>query len=177
MPAQDIKPDTLKNEPDLNEILLTWKSPSHPFKRRDRMFYQTIAAIVFLLVMIVFFMNDFMLIGVIIAIAFVAYAVTSVPPVEVEHKVTRLGLENAGQFFRWADLGAFWFERKWGYTSLVIQTRISFPAQIRAVVEKLSEEQVKKVMGKYLLFLEKPPKTVVDSFSEWLSNKIPLETN
>lgn len=166
---------SLKNQPDLNEILLSWKSPSHPFKKRDKIFFQTVAGVTFLLIVIVFFLREFMLIGVILSIAFVVYAISSVSPVEVEHKMTPLGFENAGRLFRWIELSAFWFEERWGYKVLVIQTRLSFPIQVRAVLKEVSEEKVKDIIGKYLLYLEKPPKTWTDNVSDWLSKKIPLE--
>src|SRR3989304_9772352 len=105
MPA-DTASSVLKDRPDLNEILLSWKGPSHPFKKRNKIFYQTVAALTFLLVVIVFFLREFMLIGVILSITFVVYAISSVPPVEVEHKITPLGLENAGRLFRWIELAA-----------------------------------------------------------------------
>ncbi len=165
----------LKNQPNLNDILLSWKSPSHPFKKRDRVFYQTVAALTFLMVVIVLLLHEFMLIGVILSLTFVVYAISTVPPVEVEHKITPLGFENAGRFFRWVELVAFWFEEKWGNKTLVMQTRIPFPGQVRAVLKDTSEDKIKGVMGKYLFFLEKPPKSFVDNFSDWLSRKIPLE--
>lgn len=174
MTAQN-KPSSLKDKPDLNEVLLSWKSPSHPFKKRNRIFYQTVAALTFLLVVIVFFLHEFMLIGVILSIAFLVYVISTVPPVQVEHKITPLGFENAGRLFRWMELYAFWFEEKWGYKTLVIQTRLPFPAQVRAVVEEVTTEKVREVIGKYLLFWEKPPKSLTDNFSEWLNKKIPLE--
>lgn len=163
---------------DLNEILLSWKSPSHPFKKRDKVFYQTVAAITFLLVVIVFFLHEFILIGVILSIAFVVYATSTVEPVEVSHKVTPIGFEHAERMFHWGQCYAFWFEEKWGSEVLVIQTRFAFPAQIRAVlVSDISREEVKDIVGKYLLYLEKPPKSWTDSFSHWLSEKIPLDTS
>jgi len=170
-------PFSPENQPDLNEVLLSWKSPSHPFKKRNKVFYQTVAALTFLLVVIVFFLHEFMLIGVILSIAFVVYAISSVPPVEVEHKVTPIGFENAGRLFHWIELSSFWFEEKWGYKTLVINTRLPFPAQIRAVLGDEKEEKVKEIIGKYLLYLERPPKSWVDSFSDWLNNKIPLEAS
>ena len=167
---------SLKNQQDLNEVLLFWKSPSHPFKKRNRIFYQTVAAITFLLVVIVFFLNEFMLIGVILSIVFVVYVISAVPPVEVEHKVTPLGFENAGRLFRWIELSAFWFEERWGYKTLVFQTHLPFPAQVRAVLsQEVSEHKAKEVIGKYLFHLEKPPKSWTDNFSDWLNKKIPLE--
>jgi len=91
--------------------------------------------------------------------------------------VTPLGFENAGKLFRWMELYAFWFEEKWEYKTLVVQTRLSFPAQIRAVLsEGATKEKAKEVIGKYLLYMEKPPKSWTDNFSDWLSQKFPLET-
>lgn len=166
----------LKNRSDLNEVLLSWKSPSHPFRKRNKIFYQTVAGITFLCVVIVFFLHEFMLMGVILSIGFVVYAITSVPPVEVEHKIMPVGFENAGRIFRWIELYAFWFEKKWDYRMIVFQTRLPFPGQITAVLpSELTDEKVKEIVGKYLLFLEKPLKSWTDSFSDWLSRKIPLE--
>ena len=60
---------------------------------------------------------------------------------------------------------------------MVVQTRLSFPAQIRAVLsEGATKEKAKEVIGKYLLYMEKPPKSWTDNFSDWLSQKFPLET-
>ena len=161
---------------DLNEILLSWKSPSHPFRKRNKVFYQTIAAFTFLSVVIVFFLQEFLLIGVILSIVFVVYIVSSNPPIEVEHKITPLGFRNAGRLFRWAELYAFWFEEKWGDKLLIIQTRLPFPAQLRIVLKDTSEDKIKKVIGKYLPYLEKPLKGWVDNIIDWVNTKIPFET-
>ncbi len=170
------KTAALKDKPNLNEVLLSWKSPSHPFVKRSPVYYQTLAALTFLFVVIVYFFHDYLLIGVILSIAFVVYIVSSVPPVEVKHEITPLGFRNAGRLFRWIELYAFWFEKKWNKEVLVIQTQLATPTQIRAVLENISKEQLKEVVGKYLLYLESPPKTFTDRFSHWLSKKIPLDT-
>ncbi|MCJ7740331.1 hypothetical protein MUP32_03375 [Candidatus Microgenomates bacterium] len=166
----------LSNQPDLNEILVSWTSPAYPFKKRNRIFYQTIAALTLLLVVIVFFLHEFLLIGVILSIAFVVYVISTIPPLETEHRITPLGFDNAGRMFRWIELHSFWFENKWEERVLVIQTRLPFPAQLRAVLREVDEKKLKEIIGKYLLFQEKPPKSLVDNFSEWLSKKIPFES-
>ena len=81
----------LSEKPDLNQILFSWTSPSHPYKKKSKLFYQTVAAFTFLLVVIVFFLHEFLLIGVILSVAFVIYAIYSVPPIQIEHKITPLG--------------------------------------------------------------------------------------
>lgn len=173
-PATD---NYLNIQPNLNEVLLSWKSPSHPFKKRNALFYQTVAAITFLLVVIVFFLNEFMLIGVILSIAFVVYVISTVPPIEVEHKITPLGFDNAGRVYRWIELSSFWFEEKWGYRMLVIHTRLPFPGQVRAVLnDNIPPEKVKELVGKYLQYMNKPIKSWADNVSDWLGKKIPLDS-
>ena len=90
--------------------------------------------------------------------------------------MTRVGVEHAGRVFRWIELAAFWFEEKWEQKILVVQTRLPLPAQLRIVLGDMPQEKIMENIGKYLLFIEKPPKTIVDNLSDWLSKTIPLET-
>lgn len=167
----------LAEKPDLNQVLMEWRSPSHPYKKRSKLFYQTVAAFTFLFVVIVFFLHEFLLIGVILSIAFVVYAIYSVPPITIEHKITPIGIDNAGRLFRWAELAAFWFEEKWGTKIIVIQTHLPFLSQIRAIIEDDKEVNIKQILGKYLLYIEKPPKTFVDHITDWIQDNIPLEAS
>lgn len=170
-------PKAVDYQPNLNEILLSWKSPSHPYVKRSKVFYQTLAAFTLLLCIIAIFFSEYLLILVIISLAFVTYAISALPPVEVEHKVTPLGFENIGRMYKWMELATFWFEEKYGKKVLVVQTRLPFPPQIRAVIVPEAEEQVKNIMSRYLLYSKTPHKTWLDKVSEWLMDKIPLEAS
>lgn len=33
--SEKVNTSSLKNQPDLNEVLLYWKGPSHPFKKKE----------------------------------------------------------------------------------------------------------------------------------------------
>jgi len=166
----------LSEHPDLNKTLFSWKSPSHPYKKRGRIFYQTIAAFSFLMVVIVFFLHEFLLIGVILSISFVVYVISSVPPVEIEHKILPIGFDNAGRVFRWGELSSFWFDKRWKQDILVIQTHYALQPQLQAVIDEKTQEKLKNLLGKYLLYVEKPPKTAVDKMTDWIMEKIPLES-
>lgn len=165
----------LAGKPDLNEVLLSWKAPSHPFKKRDRMFYQTVAALTFLFIVIVFFLQEFLLIGVILSIAFVVYVISTIPPVEVEHKITPLGFSYAGHLYPWAHLESFWFDERWGQKIIVFHNKMSLPTQVRAVLGEVSEAKIKPLIGKYLYHLEKPPKSFIDHVSHWIEHKFPMD--
>lgn len=165
----------IAQQPNLNEPLLVWKSPSHPFKKRDRTFYQTVAALTFLFIVIVFFLREFLLIGVILSVAFVVYVISSIPPIEIEHKITPLGILYGGHLYPWGQLGPFWFEEQHNQKIVVFHNRMNFPGQLRLVLSDVPEAKLKQIVGKYLYFLEKPPKTVSDRLAGWLGKTFPME--
>lgn len=165
-------PVTVVQEP--LKDLLVWKAAERPFKQRDREWYTTIVAIIFLLVVILLFLKEWLLIGVIISIGFLSYVLSSVPPQESENKITTRGVITGGKRFDWAFLGRFWFSQKWGNEILNIETRLNFPRRLMLLLGSTNKDQVKKIVEKYLIF-EKPEKTFIDKASLWLQEKVPLE--
>jgi len=157
------------------ETLLTWKSPSRPFKKREKEFFTTIGAIVFLLAVILVFIKEFLLIGAIIALAFVAYVLATVPPEEIEHKITTLGIDSAGHFYKWEELVNFWFGERWNQPILYITTKKAFPGRLVILTNGQNQEKIKTVLVKYLSFKEKPDKNWMDDAAKWLGEKVPLE--
>src|SRR3990170_8319283 len=110
-----------KNEEKREEIYLEWSSPSRLFKKRDREYFTNIGAIVFLLVIILVFAREFVLIAAVLSIVFLIYVLSTVPPEEIAHRITNLGIESAGHFYPWETLVDFWFEHQWGQTLLVLR--------------------------------------------------------
>lgn len=158
------------------QTLIIWRSPSRPFKKREKEFFTTIGAIVFLLAVILVFVKEFLLIGAIIALAFVAYVLATVPPEEVEHRITTEGLESAGHEYKWEELIAFWFGDKWGQPILLVTTKLRFPGRLVILLGGEDQAKVKEVLSKHLRFIEKPEKNWMDDAAKWLAEKVPLET-
>jgi hypothetical protein len=155
------------------EVLLAWSSPSRLFKRRDKEYFTNIGAIVFLLVIILVFAREFLLIAAVVSIVFLIYVLSTVPPEEVSHRITNLGIESAGHYYRWGELGEFWFEEQWGQVLLVL--RPMFGTRIIILLGAQDKVLVRKLIAEYLPFRENPEKSWVDNASSWLSKKIPLE--
>ena len=155
------------------EVLLTWSSPSRLFKKRDKEYFTNIGAIVFLLIVILVFAREFLLIAAVVSIVFLIYVLSTVPPEDVSHFITNLGVESVGHFYRWEELSEFWFESQWGQTMLVIKPLLGTRIIILLGSQKL--QVVQDIMAKYIPFRETPEKTWVDSAATWLSEKIPLE--
>jgi hypothetical protein len=186
MPAQNQKtePSTLKSETAINQpvqvvkpeplrTLVEWKAPVRPFKKRDREYLTTIGAIVFLLGVILLFLQEWLLIAVIVALVFVAYILSTVSPEETEHKITNRGVITGGKTYRWEELVRFWFTEKWGQKILSLETVVRFPGRLTLLLGEANQEQIKKILSDYLPF-EEPEKTWADNASNWLSRQIPL---
>ncbi len=155
------------------EILLAWSSPSRLFKKRDKEYFTNVGAIVFLLVVILLFAREFLLIAAVVSIVFLIYVLSTVPPEEVEHRITNLGLESAGHFYRWNELVEFWFEEQWGQTMLIL--RPLYGPRIIVLLGSQNQKKIRELLTKYIPFREVPEKTWVDNAASWLSDKIPLE--
>lgn len=157
------------------KTLLSWEAPSRPFRKRNRSYYTTIAILVVLLVLIALLAREFLLIGVLLALAFVSYVLAFVPPHNIPYRISTQGITIGEDFYFWHFLDAFWFKEKEGSKVLHIQTRFRFPAQLMLVIGNQDEEKVKKIVARFLPFVEVPYKTWMEKWSEGLQKHFPLE--
>lgn len=162
-------------QPIPEEELYTWQAPGRLFKRRTREFYTTVAALVFLLSVILFFAKEFLLIGVILAIGFVSYVMASIPPEPIEHTITNKGIRTDNKLFEWGTLGRFWWQEKWHQTYVSIETPGRVPSILILLEGKGKQEEIDAILKKYLIN-EKPQPTWFDNAAKWLQEKVPLES-
>jgi hypothetical protein len=155
------------------EVLLSWKSPSRLFKKRDKEYFKNIGAIVFLLIVILVFAREFLLIAAVVSIVFLIYVLSTVPPEEVEHQITSIGIESAGHYYKWDQLAEFWFEEQWGQGMLIVQPLLG--PRIIILLGDQDRGKVRELIAKHIPFREKPEKSWVDNAATWLSKKVPLE--
>jgi len=158
---------------EYSTVYLSWKSPSRLFKKRDKEFFRNIAAIVFLLLVILFFAREFPLILAVISITFLIYVFATVPPEDILHKITNLGIETGERFYPWETLKEFWFEKQWDKEMVVIVPLVG--PRIMMILDGVSNESVEEIMKRFLPMQEEPRKSFVDNAASWLSKKVPLE--
>lgn len=164
------------SQPTGQKVILTWKSPSRPFKKRDKEFFTTIGAIVFLIAVILFLLKEFLLIGVILALMFVVYVLSTTEPETVEHGITKDGLVYMGQVYKWDELSAFWFTEKWGQTILTVSSKFKRWGRVIILLPKELKEKIKDEIQAHLIFKEIPEKNWMDTAAEWFAKKVPFET-
>jgi len=180
MPAENketetqIKGSLTTGKPEPLKVLLTWRSPSRLFKRLSRERFATIGAIVFLVGIILVFLQQWFLIAVIVALAFFSYILSQVKPEEVEHQITNKGIVTSNKTYLWEQLLRFWFEGEENQTVLLVDGLERMPFRLLLLLGEQKKETVQKLLASYLPE-EKPEKTWIDRSGEWITRQIPLE--
>lgn len=173
-PPVDFSPPTDDGMLQPEQSLIEWQAPSRPFKTRNRQYYTTIGIIVFLICLILFFAGQFLPIAVVIALAFLAYVLSAIPPEKVIHSITTYGIRSDNTLYTWDELGRFWFTEKFGQQILHFETN-RFPGQISLVLTDLDTVALTDALSG-LLVHEKPPMSGFDKAAQWLQDKVPLDT-
>ncbi len=156
------------------KTLISWKSPLRIFKKRDKKHFTNLILVVFIISLVLIFFKEFLLVGVILALVFVAYVNSSVEPPEFEHKITTQGLTSGGHTYLWDELKEFWLVKKDGQTVLNIDTKVRFPGRLFIVLNEGNVEEVKQALSKYISFREQPKITWLDQLTDWFSQKLQL---
>lgn len=158
------------------KILVKWTAPARPYKKRNREYYTTIASIIFLLAVILFLMKEFLLIGVILSTAFLAYVLASIPPENVTHQLNAKGIFTDQKLYSWDDLLFYWTTKKWGFDILHIKTQKAFPGYLILILNPQQKDEIIQILKNKLEF-KQPDTSFVDQASRWLQQKFPLETS
>ena len=99
-------------KPRSEDMVLEWKAPSRPFKKRNRQYHTTVITIALLLSLILFFAGQILTIAVVFAVAFLVYVMSTIPPHAVKNKLTTYGIRIEDNLYYWEELGRFWFDEK-----------------------------------------------------------------
>jgi hypothetical protein len=150
----------------------SWKAPARPFKKRGVEFFTTVAVLAVLTGIILFTIEGFMPVLVIISLVFLIYVLTTVPPDEVEHKITDQGIFFAGRRIAWKNILRFWFTQRFGNDILVLETAM-IPSRVEMVINSQDKEKIAKLLEEKVLYEEVPP-SFLDKVALWFSKRIPL---
>ena len=158
-----------KDEPERD--LVTWTAAARPFKRRDREFYITILAIAGIVGLILFLVEGFMPVVLLVSLIFLFYVLSTVEPERVEYKITNKGVKVAGKLTAWRVLTRYWFSRRFD-SELLIFEEVTIPGRMETVLDPAKKEEIKKALTPYLKEEEAPP-SFLDKAANWFSKKLP----
>lgn len=165
--------ETAQTQVQQEKELVKWMAAERPYKPLDRQMFVTGVVVAILVGVIMLLAGEFMAILVLAAVIFAYYVWSTVPPQQVEYKITTRGIRTSGQLYSWGEMARWWVEEKWGSKLLVVETPVSWPKQLHLVLGE-EETVVREVMGKYLL-MEKPAETGMEKMGRWVGEKFPLQ--
>ncbi len=159
----------VRREPERD--LLTWTAPARPFKRRDRQFYTTVFAIAGIISLILFLAEGIMPVILIVALVFLYYVLSTVPPENIEYKITSKGVKIAGKLTEWQAMSRFCFRERSGSEILVFETFL-IPGRIEIMITPEIKDGLKKEISAYIPY-EEIADSGLDRITNWVAQKLP----
>ena len=159
---------------EAEEVVLEWEAPNRVYKSRTREYYSSIAIIVFLLSVLLYFANQYALIAVTISIGFLSYVFAAVPPTPVINQITTYGVRIGKKLYPWDTLNRFWTTLRFDTTVLHIEHNDQLFRRITLIVPQDIEVDVLSALA-LILPAERPEPTFIERAGEWLQEKFPLE--
>ncbi len=156
---------------ETERVLISWMAPARPFKRRSRDFYITIVAIAIVFGLVLFFVEGWLPVILVISLVFLVYVMSSVEPESIEYKISNQGIKVAGKRTDWRAMTRFWFSKRLGVDLLVIETW-KLPGRLEVVINPELKKEITKEISRFLPHEEVPP-SFLDKASNWLSKKLP----
>lgn len=172
----DVEPKTPTLQDKNPQVVFSWKAPLRAYKRKSAGVLRFYIAVALLLSLIAFFFGERILILPIWATIFLVYVLTITPPPRVVNKITKFGVETAGNTYRWDFLSHFYFIKKFNYHVLVLVSVPPYLAHMYLVIEdKETKIKLTKLLSNYLIFQEKPQRSFTDRAADWLTKLMPDE--
>jgi uncharacterized small protein (DUF1192 family) len=149
--------------------LFRWQSFSRPYTKRNVKWFVYSLLLVATIILVLLFVREFFIIVPVLALAFVAYILATVPPEIIENSITTQGINTAGSSYIWEELDDFWFTQKNGFVMLHADTFLRWPRRLMILINADDKEKIKNILVRYLPYRELPKTTWLDHASEALS--------
>src|SRR5690606_23793490 len=94
--------------------------------------------------------GQFLPIAVVIAVAFLAYVLSAVPPTEANYSLTSYGVRIDGTLYYWEELSRFWIEEVDKQPIIYIEVG-RFPNRLAMLIGESDLDNVKNILGRILL--------------------------
>lgn len=167
--TEEPKPVVAKPEPEKD--LVTWTAPARPFKRRNREFFITVIAMASVAGFVLFLIEGWLPVVLIISLVFLFYVMSTVEPENIQYKITTKGINVGGSTTTWDVMGRFWFAKRFDSELLVVETA-TLPGRLEVIVGSDVKEPIKKAVSDYLVHEEVPP-SYLDKAALWVSKRMP----
>lgn len=157
------------------KLLLDWRAPGRPFKKRGREFYLSVILLTFFIEFILFLVSQYELMLVVLAVVFLGIVLSVVPPKDFYYRVSTEGITMEDHFYLWNELYDFYFKKIGGMDTLFIRTHALLPGELHIPLGKMSSDEVRKALVRFLPYRELVRPTFMEKSADWLTRTFPLE--
>lgn len=112
------------------EVVVEWKGPDRPFRKRGVQFYFNVALIAVVIFLILVFFREYALVAVLFSLLFVGVAMATIPPQIIEYKITNEGIHIANRFYKWDVIRDFWQTTSLRKDVIILPTTLNFPRML-----------------------------------------------
>jgi hypothetical protein len=177
MPGQ---PSPVYYQPAPEQLLLQWVADSRVSIRRSREYYSSLAVIVLLISLILFFAGQILLIFVLLSFLFISYVLATVKAEQVRIQVTSYGIRYNGKLYYWYQLGRFWIRKNRGVEEVHVEAPVFMGSELILLganaqsEDQVTVDDVSEMLSRFLVY-EEPLPSQIDNWVQWLEEKFPLE--
>lgn len=157
------------------KTLLAWHAASRPHRKRAREFYVNSLLIIIALEVILVLFKEYMLMLVILSVAFVTYALSVTEPDPLYCRISTEGIAIDDHYYLWQELYDFYFKHRSGQDVLHIRTKAYLPGELILVLGEVSKEHIQQVLLAFLPYREVVHRTFTEKAGEWVVESFPLE--
>src|SRR3972149_4615619 len=150
---------TLKRSDELSlpeeKEVYKWSAPARPFKRRNREFYVSLISIAALFSLILFLIEGFLPVVLVVSLVFLFYVLSTIEPDNIDYKITNYGIRIHERLAPWQEMTRFWFVSRFGSELLIIET-IRIPGRIEIIISPEDKPKIMALLNKKILHEEVP---------------------
>ena len=158
--------------------LLEWTAPSRLYSKRQMTYYLNLLILMFALLVILFLFSQYILMLVVLSLAFVSYALASTPPADIKYRISTEGIAIDEHYYLWQELYDFYFKQRGKDLTLHIRTKEFLPGELIMLLVNITKDKMRNALIPYLPYREVVKNTLGEKAGDWLYKTFPLdETN
>lgn len=174
------QPSPVYYQPAPEQLLLQWEADSRVSVKRSREYYSSLAVIVLLISLILFFAGQVLLIFVLLSFLFISYVLATVKAERVTIQVTSYGIRYNGKLYYWYQLGRFWIRKNRGIEEVHVEAPVFMGSELillpsdETSAQATTIDDISEMLSRFLVY-EEPLPSQIDNWVQWLEEKFPLE--
>jgi len=162
---------------DTKKVFLSWETLGRAEKSGDIgiKFTRTFTTIGIFVGLVLVAMQEFFLILAVGSVIFIVQALAKASPENVRYELSNHGLLIDETLYYWNQLKKYFFIKREGAEALAIDTTLGFPGRIFISFNQENKGEIRRILDQRLFFLEKEPKTFLDTTYEKVLDKFNIQ--